>query len=77
MRPINIAQQNGVSLAEVEAVEFLGYQDVYNMEVEEDHCFSVNGGLIIHNCLDALRYFVRTKRLVKPKTHYVSVFEKR
>jgi hypothetical protein len=30
--------------------------DVYNMEVEKYHNFSVNNGLIIHNCIDALRY---------------------
>ena len=26
------------------------------MEVADHHNFSVNGGLIIHNCIDALRY---------------------
>ncbi len=25
-------------------------EDVYNMEVEDTHCFSVNGGYIVHNC---------------------------
>ena len=30
--------------------------DVYNMTVKNTHNFSVNGGLIVHNC-DALRYF--------------------
>jgi len=41
------------------------------MEVEKYHNFSVCGGLIIHNCLDALRYFVYTilyKNKVKVKT---------
>ncbi len=33
--------------------------DVYNMEVKDHHNYSVNGGLIIHNC-DALRYGVAT-----------------
>ena len=33
-----------------------GIEDVYNMEVEDHHNFSVNGGFIVHNCLDALRY---------------------
>lgn len=31
--------------------------DVYNMEVEDVHCFAVtNSDIIIHNCCDALRY---------------------
>ena len=31
-------------------------EDVYNMEVEEHHNFAVNGGYIVHNCIDATRY---------------------
>ncbi|MDK1716621.1 hypothetical protein [Dellaglioa algida] len=31
-------------------------QNVYNMEVEDHHNYSVDGGLIIHNCIDATRY---------------------
>lgn len=31
--------------------------DVYNMEVEDVHCFAVTeSDIIIHNCVDALRY---------------------
>ena len=26
------------------------------MEVEDNHNFAVNGGLIVHNCIDAVRY---------------------
>lgn len=26
------------------------------MEVEKHHNFAVNDGLIVHNCIDALRY---------------------
>ena len=26
------------------------------MEVEQHHNFAVNGGLIVHNCIDATRY---------------------
>lgn len=29
---------------------------MYNMEVERFHNFAVNGGLIVHNCIDAARY---------------------
>jgi hypothetical protein len=35
-------------------------EDVYNMEVIGTHNFSVNGGLIVHNCMDDIRYFVNT-----------------
>ena len=31
-------------------------EDVYNMEVENYHNFAVNGGLVVHNCMDCLRY---------------------
>ena len=37
-------------MAKVKAISFLGKQDVYNMEVKTHHNFSVNGGLIVHNC---------------------------
>ena len=30
------------------------------MEVENHHNFSVCGGFIVHNCMDALRYFCYT-----------------
>lgn len=29
------------------------------MEVEDTHCFAANG-LIIHNCMDAMRYMAYT-----------------
>ena len=35
------------------------------MEVEDTHCFAVNGGLIVHNCADAVRYLCATKRLAR------------
>jgi len=31
-------------------------EDVYNMEVENTHCFAVNGGYIVHNCRYATEY---------------------
>lgn len=46
--------------ARVTSVKYAGKADVYNMEVENHHNLSVSGGLIVHNCLDALRYFVKT-----------------
>lgn len=35
---------------------------VYNMEVDAVHCFAVAGGLVVHNCVDPLRYVA----LVRP-----------
>lgn len=51
-----------IPLARIKPV---GKQPVYNMEVDEYHNFSVNGGVIVHNCMDSCRYFVKTLRLVK------------
>lgn len=34
----------------VKSIKPIGYADVYNMEVENHHNFSVNGGFIVHNC---------------------------
>lgn len=31
-------------------------ENVYNLEVKNHHNFAVNGGFIVHNCIDALRY---------------------
>jgi len=42
--------------AVVKSITYAGKQDVFNMEVEDTHNYSVEGGIIIHNCLDALRY---------------------
>lgn len=54
-----------------------GYEDVYNMEVEDNHNFAVNGGLIVHNCMDSMRYFVKTMHIAKPKITMPSVMPKR
>lgn len=35
-------------------------EPVYNLEVEDTHCFAVNGGIIVHNCEDATRYLCKT-----------------
>ncbi|MCF0247664.1 MAG: hypothetical protein HUJ86_03560 [Synergistes sp.] len=60
----------------VQKVERLGKDDVYNLEVEGTHCFAVEDGAIIHNCLDALRYYVHTLGLATKELNddYVSVF---
>lgn len=49
----------------IAGIKPLGKQPVYNMEVDEYHNFSVNGGVIVHNCMDATRYLVKTLRLVR------------
>ena len=53
------------SFEEVVSVHVAGYADVYNMEVAANHNFAVNGGLIVHNCMDAMRYFVHTMKIVR------------
>lgn len=61
----NTVKPNIARSAKIISIKEDGYADVYNMEVSGTHCFSVNGGIIVHNCMDATRYFVKTKRLMK------------
>lgn len=58
----------------IESIEFDGYEDVYNMEVEDNHNFAVNGGIIVHNCMDAQRYFVETNRIAPEEETIQSPF---
>lgn len=44
----------------VKSVTFDGFEDVYDLTVPFLHNFSINGGLIVHNCMDALRYLIKT-----------------
>lgn len=44
-----------------------GKQAVYNMEVDEYHNFAVNGGVIVHNCMDSTRYFIQTTGIYRDK----------
>ncbi|AWY06886.1 MAG: Hint (Hedgehog/Intein) domain protein [Caudoviricetes sp.] len=55
----------GITFVPLASVKKLGRQPVYNMEVEQYHNFSVNGGIIVHNCMDSARYMVKTLRLVR------------
>ena len=48
------------NLVSVDKVEIEPNEDVYNMEVIGTHNFAVNGGVIVHNCMDDIRYFVNT-----------------
>ena len=49
-----------MSFVPIESVESIGREDVYNMEVAKYHNFSINGGIIVHNCMDDIRYFCNT-----------------
>lgn len=61
----SVVQENvQVSFAKVKSIQLDGYEDVYNMEVEDNHNFAINGGYIVHNCMDSMRYFVKTMKLV-------------
>jgi hypothetical protein len=46
----------GEKYVRVKAVKRRSAEPVYNMEVERFHNFAVNGGLIVHNCIDSSRY---------------------
>lgn len=61
----SVVQENvQVSFAKVKSIQLDGCEDVYNMEVEDNHNFAINGGYIVHNCMDSMRYFVKTMKLV-------------
>ena len=55
------------SFEEVIYIHPAGYANVYNMEVADNHNFAVNGGLIVHNCMDSCRYFVQTMNIIRRK----------
>jgi len=50
------SNQDCLNYAKIKSIKKIGQQNVYNMEVEDHHNFSVNGGLIVHNCIDVARY---------------------
>ena len=56
----NTKKQNAAHLVGVAKIEIEPNEDVYNMEVIGTHNFSVNGGVIVHNCMDEIRYFCNT-----------------
>ena len=49
----------------IKGIRSAGKADVYNMEVQCHHNFTVNGGIVVHNCMDSVRYFVHTSRIVE------------
>ena len=70
-RLINIQKSNIVKSAGIKSIELDGNEDVYNLEVADNQNFAVNGGLIVHNCMDSARYFVQTMNIVKKKEKYI------
>ena len=69
----NTKKQNAVHLVGIAKIECEPNEDVYNMEVIGTHNFSVNGGVIVHNCMDDIRYFVNTVLKNKQKKAYISI----
>ena len=75
--PTNTKTPQNVRLVGISKIELDGREDVYNMEVDDNHNFAVNGGLIVHNCMDAMRYFVKTKNISKVVNPYYSPIERK
>lgn len=75
---INTAKLNTVEnpaqcrLIGVKRITLDGVEDVYNMEVEKNHNFAVNGGYIVHNCMDAIRYLCYTLHITKKQSEYMA-----
>ena len=69
----NTKKQNAVHLVGIAKIEIEPNEDVYNMEVIGTHNFSVNGCVIVHNCMDDIRYFVNTVLKNKQKKAYISI----
>ena len=51
----------------IKSIEYAGKADVYNMEVDDTHDFVVNGGFVVHNCYDALKYVCMENPLNPPR----------
>lgn len=69
----NTKKQNAAHLVGIAKIEIDPNEDVYNMEVMGTHNFSVSGGVIVHNCMDDIRYFVNTVLKNKQKKAYISI----
>lgn len=50
----------------VKGIRPAGRADVFNMEVADTHDFAVNGGVIVHNCYDELRYVCMKNPIAAP-----------
>ena len=61
----------------VKSIKSCGKQPVYNMEVDKYHNFSVNDGIIVHNCMDSMRYYAFTVLKYKVgKEPYIPLYER-
>lgn len=67
-----------LSFVRIKKITPRGQQPVYNMEVDQYHNFSVNGGVVVHNCMDDIRYFVMTVLRYKVgKEQYIPLYARR
>lgn len=66
------ARENAVIWQGVSKIEPAGKQPVYNLEVDDYHNFAVNGGVIVHNCMDSLRYFCQTVGIWQKKKRMIA-----
>lgn len=57
---LSCQEQNTVHYVKIKNIKETGKEKVYNMEVKNHHNFSICGGFIVHNCMDALRYMCYT-----------------
>ena len=55
-----VRENAGFCSREIKAIRKIDNAPVYNMEVDDNHNFAVENGLIVHNCMDSMRYFVKT-----------------
>jgi len=62
----------GANLLMVKKITRQTKKPVYNMEVEDVHHFAINGGFIVHNCLDGLRYALTPLITRKKGSHLFS-----
>lgn len=51
-----VPQTVAINTVGIVSIRPIGRANVYNMEIDDFHNFVVNGGLIVHNCIDAVRY---------------------
>ena len=73
----NTEKRGSVNIANVAKIEEVQNEDVYNMEVIGTHNFAVNGGVIVHNCMDDCRYFAYTVLREKAgKKQYVPIWNR-
>lgn len=59
-----VADHAEIKSVGIKSIRRVNPEPVYNMEVEDNHNFAVADGLIVHNCMDSMRYFCKTKRVI-------------